>query len=63
MCGCVAAWLQDFAYLRPYKEAAELLAAKEDWGALYDASVLGGNAVPSAAISYVEVCRRGGWQA
>jgi len=34
----------DFAGLRQYKAAAELLAAKSDWGALYDTEVgvLGG---------------------
>lgn len=44
--------LDDFANLRPFKECAELLAQKEDWGRLYDIEQLGQNTVPVAAISY-----------
>ena len=36
-------WMgDDFAWLRPLKPAADLLAAKRDWGPLYDPAVLGG---------------------
>ena len=36
-------WMgDDFAWLRPLKPAADLLAAKADWGPLYDPAVLGG---------------------
>jgi hypothetical protein len=37
----------DIASLRPLKAAAELLAAKQDWPALYDESVLRTNTVRS----------------
>ncbi len=33
---------------------ADLLAAKDDWAPLYDASVLSSNRVPAAALSYVD---------
>lgn len=46
--------LDDFAQLRPLKECAELLAAKSDWGALYDLDQLAKNQVPIAALSYYE---------
>ena len=39
-------WVQD---------AAELLAAKADWGPLYDSAVLGKNQVPVASATYFEV--------
>ena len=36
-------WMgDDFAWLRPLKPAADLLASKADWGPLYDPAVLGG---------------------
>jgi len=39
-------WMfDDVASLRPLKEAAELLAAKDDWPALYDEDVLRNNIV------------------
>lgn len=48
-------WMfEDFAALRPYKAAADLLAAKQDWPQLYQPQVLAGNTVPLAAASYVE---------
>ncbi|XP_047062286.1 proline iminopeptidase isoform X1 [Lolium rigidum] len=40
--------------LRPLKEAAHLLAEKEDWPPLYDISVLNNNKVPVAAAVYYE---------
>ncbi|MEW5301937.1 MAG: hypothetical protein WDW36_004761 [Sanguina aurantia] len=48
-------WMfDDIAALRPYKEAANILAAKSNWPALYDLQALKANRVPVAAISYVE---------
>lgn len=38
--------------LRPLAETAELLAAKDDWGHLYDLEALGSNDVPVAASAY-----------
>lgn len=46
--------LEDFVHLRPLKACAEMLAAKSDWGALYDLDQLAKNEVPIAAISYFE---------
>lgn len=46
--------LDDFAYLRPLKECAEILAAKNDWAPLYDLDQLARNEVPVSAISYYE---------
>lgn len=46
------AMLDDFSNLRPFKECAELLAQKSDWGRLYDLEQLANNTVPVAAISY-----------
>jgi hypothetical protein len=44
-------WMFDSnASLAPLKAAAELLAAKADWPALYDVDVLAGNDVPVAAL-------------
>ncbi|KAL5225179.1 hypothetical protein ABZP36_011818 [Zizania latifolia] len=40
--------------LRPLKEAAHLLAEKEDWPPLYDVNVLNNNKVPVAAAVYYE---------
>ena len=43
-------WMfDDYHYLRPLKEAAEILAQRDDWGALYDPNVLADNAVPCVA--------------
>lgn len=38
--------------LVPLKETAELIAAVDDWGPLYDVSLLGANSVPAAAAVY-----------
>ncbi|MBW0115568.1 alpha/beta fold hydrolase [Pseudonocardia abyssalis] len=47
-------WMfEELGALRPFAEAAELLAA-HPWPRLYDAAVLGGNEVPAAAAVYVE---------
>ena len=54
-------WMfEDYACLRPYKAAADLLAARTDWPALYDVDVLEHNKVPVAAATYLEVRGRGG---
>ena len=46
-------WMfEDYVELRPLKEAAELLAQKEDWPALYDRARLAQNSVPCAAAIY-----------
>lgn len=46
-------WMFDqFTTLKPLKAAAELLAAKADWPALYDLDVLRANRVPTAAALY-----------
>lgn len=48
-------WLfEDYAALQPYKEAANLLAAKSDWPSLYNTEQLGANKVPIAAATYFE---------
>ncbi|MBB5353539.1 pimeloyl-ACP methyl ester carboxylesterase [Haloferula luteola] len=46
--------LDDFVALRPLKACAEILAARSDWGPLYDRKQLASNKVPTAAISYFE---------
>ena len=40
--------------LRPLREAADLLAERTEWPALYDADVLAENRVPVAAVVYAE---------
>jgi len=40
--------------LRPLKEAAEILANKDDWPTLYDPAVLARNTVPCAAVVYAD---------
>ncbi|MGX6447823.1 alpha/beta fold hydrolase, partial [Patulibacter sp. S7RM1-6] len=46
-------WMFDeIRSLRPYRAAAEALAAREEWPALYDADRLAGNDVPVAAAVY-----------
>jgi len=46
-------WMfDDMAELAPLKQAAEILAAKEDWPSLYDADTLAQNTVPCAAAIY-----------
>jgi pimeloyl-ACP methyl ester carboxylesterase len=48
-------WMfEDYPGLRPLREVAELLAHEERWPALYDASRLARNTVPSAAVIYAE---------
>jgi pimeloyl-ACP methyl ester carboxylesterase len=48
-------WMfDDYARLRPLKEAAELLAEYADWPALYDPLVLRANTVPCAAVVYYD---------
>ncbi len=48
-------WMfEEIGTLRPLREAAELLAAKEDWPVLYDAEALGRNEVPCAAAVYAD---------
>jgi len=48
-------WMFDeYRTLRPLKEAAEILADKDDWSSLYDAAVLEQNDVPCAAAVYYE---------
>ena len=44
--------IEDYAALRPLREAAELLAAREDWPPLYDLDVLRRNEVHCAAAVY-----------
>ena len=44
--------LDEIAALAPMKEAAELLASKEDWPTLYDRDALSENEVPVAAAVY-----------
>ena len=54
----VYSWMgDDYAWLRPLKPAAELLAAKSDWGPLYDRAQLGGAATPpvAALVSYEDI--------
>jgi len=46
-------WMFDeYKYLRPLKEAAEILATYEGWSRLYDKSILQSNTVPCAAVIY-----------
>jgi pimeloyl-ACP methyl ester carboxylesterase len=46
-------WMFDeYKYLRPLKEAAEILATYDGWPKLYDKSVLQSNTVPCAAVIY-----------
>lgn len=47
----------DYAWLRPLKPAAELLASKADWGPLYDKVVLSSSEGPPVAcvVSYEDI--------
>jgi pimeloyl-ACP methyl ester carboxylesterase len=45
-------FFDEYKYLRPLKEAAEILAAYEDWPRLYDIKVLQANTVPCVAAVY-----------
>ncbi|KAK8938861.1 hypothetical protein KSP39_PZI011063 [Platanthera zijinensis] len=48
-------WMFDeFHALKPFKEAAHLLAEKEDWPSVYDVKALNRNQVPVAAAVYFE---------
>lgn len=48
-------WMfEDLAELRPLKQAAQLLAFKSDWPALYDRPTFATNNVPVAATCYYE---------
>ncbi|KAA6418622.1 MAG: peptidase family [Trebouxia sp. A1-2] len=48
-------WMfEDFASLRKLQETAEVIAAKSDWGAMYDSTALGKNQVPVASATYYE---------
>ncbi len=48
-------WMfREIAALRPFAEAAELLAAVDDWPALYDPARLAANEVPLAAAVYFD---------
>ncbi|CAM6115733.1 unnamed protein product [Calypogeia fissa] len=48
-------WMFDeLKALQPFKEAANILAEKEDWPTLYDKKTLGNNKVPVAAAVYYE---------
>ncbi|NRA61600.1 MAG: alpha/beta fold hydrolase [Psychrobium sp.] len=48
-------WMfEQFVNLKPLQQAAELLAAKDDWPMLYDLDVLKNNTVPTAAAVYRE---------
>ncbi|WP_296605797.1 alpha/beta fold hydrolase [Nocardioides sp.] len=48
-------WMfEDIAALRPFRGAAELLAAYDDWPPLYDLGRLAANEVPVAAIVYFD---------
>lgn len=44
----------DFAALRPIKEAASIIAAKDNWPCLYDVQALESSMVPVASATYVE---------
>jgi len=45
---------EDYEYLRPFREAAEILAAWDGWPSLYDPGRLAENTVPGAATVYVD---------
>ncbi|PNW85587.1 hypothetical protein CHLRE_03g193700v5 [Chlamydomonas reinhardtii] len=45
---------EDLAPLRPLLPTADVLAARTEWGPLYDAKTLASNKVPTAALAYVE---------
>lgn len=44
--------LEEYGDLRPFREAAALLAERDDWPPLYDPERLAANQVPCAAIVY-----------
>lgn len=48
-------WMfEDYAYLRPLQDAAELLAAFDAWPRLYDTATLRANQTPAAALAYFD---------
>ena len=48
-------WMfEDDPALRPFRAAAEILARRDDWPALYDRTVLAANEVPAAAALYTD---------
>ena len=48
-------WMyDDFAALRPFKAAADILQRKSDWPELYDVEELSRNRVPVAAATYYD---------
>lgn len=48
-------WMfEEFAALRPLKQAAHLLAQKADWPKLYNLDMLQSNSVPVAGATYYE---------
>lgn len=48
-------WMFDeFSELHPFKEAAQILAHKDDWPVLYHPEALKSNTVPVAAACYYE---------
>ena len=48
-------WMfEQLATLKPLREAANLLAEKQDWGDLYDAEKLRKNCVPLACVAYAD---------
>lgn len=48
-------WMfEQVSALRPFREAAEALAARTEWPALYDPERLAANEVPLAAVQYVD---------
>ncbi|MDG3400199.1 alpha/beta hydrolase, partial [Vibrio parahaemolyticus] len=48
-------WMFDqYVNLKPLKDAAEILAAKEDWAALYDQTQLAQNKVPVSCAVYAD---------
>lgn len=47
-------FFEQFANLKPLQQAAEILAAKQDWPMLYDLEQLANNQVPVAAAIYSE---------
>jgi predicted phosphohydrolase len=48
-------WMfEDYAYLAPLKDAAQILAEYEDWPPLYDLQKLAQNTVPGAAAVYFD---------
>jgi pimeloyl-ACP methyl ester carboxylesterase len=51
----IYSWMfNDYQHLRPFKAAADILAAYEDWPQLYDLDTLGANDVPCVAAVYYD---------